>query len=515
MTQPHKRLKSIEAGTNCLPEGISPPTLIPDSVAETAKRKAKRLIRVIESSEEAPERIMARNELVDVLDMLETHQFFKRQCHVLEWGRYYFPHKFDVDFCDPLHYDLVKYACHPLTSFMAPRGHAKTTISCFLNLIFLALNHPEKYRHYLNVQATQQKAIAVNLSIRHELETNEELIRDYGDQMTRERWNQNQFVLKNGVIFTAIGVGQSTRGLNYLNKRPDYVLIDDLYDDEDISSNESRKKKEAWVWSTLFKARAVGRIAPMHIRGTAIHQNDLMHQLASSERWLSKKYMACDFDTGSVLWPQAHTIESLASDREEMGSLIFSREMLNDPWDEESSIIYTHWIHEVAELPEVEFMATIMAVDPADKEKKNNDYTGKAVAYVTQDRNVYIVHLEQQKMTQARNVESVVHLHEEYSTHTALVETNKGYGLFSELRDKTSVPVKEVIATKSKNARLMGVQSFFENGKVFFLSSKIDKKTMEEVKQQLVQLNPDHDDMRDAVVMILEHVREYRKRAIY
>ena len=166
-------------------------------------------------------------------------------------------------------------------------------------------------------------------------------------------------------------------------------------------------------------------------------------------------------------------------------------------------------------MPDVEFMATIMSVDPADKEKKNNDYTGKAVGYVTNDRNVYIVHLEQQRMTQARNVESVVHLHEEYRTDTALIETNKGYGLFSELRDKTGVPVKEVIATKSKNARLMGVQSFFENGKVFFLSSKIDKKTMEEVKQQLVQLNPDHDDMRDAVVMILEHVREYRKRAIY
>lgn len=488
---------------------------MPPKEADQKARRARALLRQADEygADDVPRDII--DELDDLLGLLEAHEFYRRQCHVLEWGRHYFPHKFEVDFCYPLHHDLVRYACHPLTSFLAPRGHAKTTISCFLNLIFLALNHPKMYRHYLNVQATQQKAIAVNLSIRHELETNEDLIKDYGDQITRERWNQNQFVLKNGVIFTAIGVGQSTRGLNYLNIRPDYVLIDDLYDDEDISSNESRKKKESWVWSTLFKARAVGKVAPMHIRGTAIHQNDIMHQLAKAERWSSKKYVACDFDSGTVLWPQAHTIESLTHDREEMGSLIFSREMLNDPWDEESAIIYSHWIQEVTELPDVEFMATIMAVDPADKEKKNNDYTGKAVAYVTQDRNVYIVHLEQQKMTQSKNVDSVVHLHEEYKTHTALIETNKGYGLFSELRDKTSVPVKEVIATKSKNARLMGVQSFFENGKVFFLSTRIDKKVLDDVKQQLVQLNPDHDDMRDAVVMILEHVREYRKRAIY
>ena len=240
-----------------------------------------------------------------------------------------------------------------------------------------------------------------------------------------------------------------------------------------------------------------------------------MHQLVKTEGWTSRKFKACDFNTKSVLWPDVHTIESLERDRDAMGSLTFAREYLNEPWDEESAIILPHWINEVEELPPLGWLSILVGVDPADKQKANSDYTGKCVAYVSRSKDVYVVHLEAQKLTQNENVKSVVKLDEQYRPNTVLIETNKGYGLFEELRDRTSVPVREVIAKSSKNARLMGVQSFFENGKVYFVRSKLDRKAFANVKDQLTQLMPDNDDIRDALVMVLETVREYRERNIY
>lgn len=456
-----------------------------------------------------------QDELDELCQLADAHIFYSRQSDILEWGRHYFPDKFNLPFCEQLHRHLVDAGTNERDVTMAPRGHAKTAISCFLVPIYYALNEPYRFTHILNVQKTHEKALAVNTSIRREIKENEEIIKDYGDLSTKETWTQKQFVLKNGVVFTAIGANQSTRGINYRNMRPDYIIIDDIYDDDDIHSQEARKKTESWFFSTLYPARAVGKRTCIQIRGTAIHQNDLMHQLMRHEGWTSRKFKACDFNIKSVLWPDVHTIESLERDRDAMGSLTFAREYLNEPWDEESAIILPHWINEVDELPPLDWLSILVGVDPADKQKANSDYTGKCVAYVSRTKDVYVVHLEAQKLTQNENIKSVVKLDEKYRPNTVLIETNKGYGLFEELRDKTSVPVREVIAKANKNARLMGVQSFFENGKVHFVRSKLDKKAFSTVQDQLTQLMPDNDDIRDALVMVLESVREYRERNIY
>jgi len=470
---------------------------------------------IINKLSDALKKANTKDEVDYICGLIDDHLFFGRQSDILEWGRHYFPHKFNLPFCAELHRHLVSAGTNQRDVTMAPRGHAKTAISCFLVPIYYALNEPKRFTHILNVQKTYEKALAVNTSIRREIKENDEIIKDYGDQSTKETWTQKQFVLKNGVVFTAIGANQSTRGINYRNRRPDYIIVDDIYDDDDIHSQESRKKTEAWFFSTLYPARAVGKKTCIQIRGTAIHQNDLMHQLMRSEGWTSKKFKACDFNQRSVLWPEVHTIDSLERDRDDMGSLTFAREYLNEPWDEESAIILPHWINEVDELPPLDWLSILVGVDPADKQKANSDYTGKCVAYVSKTKDVYVVHLEAQKLTQNENIKSVVKLDEQYRPNTVLIETNKGYGLFEELRDKTSVPVREVIAKASKNARLMGVQSFFENGKVYFVRSKLDKRAFTTVKDQLTQLMPDNDDIRDALVMVLESVREYRERNIY
>lgn len=61
------------------------------------------------------------------------------------------------------------------------------------------------------------------------------------------------------MAFFARGRGQSPRGLRYRSHRPDYVVIDDLDDDELVESPARVAKLFDWVRSALFGTLDGGR----------------------------------------------------------------------------------------------------------------------------------------------------------------------------------------------------------------------------------------------------------------
>ena len=68
--------------------------------------------------------------------------------------------------------------------------------------------------------------------IQAELEHNQRIIADFGKQQGNASWQDGEFKAANGVKFLACGRGQSPRGLRDREARPDYIVIDDLDDDE-------------------------------------------------------------------------------------------------------------------------------------------------------------------------------------------------------------------------------------------------------------------------------------------
>jgi predicted phage terminase large subunit-like protein len=447
----------------------------------------------------------------DAEKKLDAIEFEERKSDILAWGRYYFPDKFNLPFCEELHRYLISIADEPFTDTLAPRGHAKTTIKCFLIPIYYALNYPKKFRHYVNIQSTATKAISVNLSIRQELEENELILRDYGKLDSKDKWTEKQFALTNGVVFTAVGAGESFRGKNYRNIRPDYIIMDDLYDEDDMENPERVLKKNRWFWGTVYKSTAVGRATCIHIQGTAIHSSDLMHQLKKSSRWKFRKFTACDFDTGYVLWPENNTLEKLLADKADMGSIIFNREMLNELRDDHASIIKSHYIRKVDFIPDVKIQYRIGAIDPAEKTSELNDYTAKVVMYVTEEKDIYIVDIRNDKLSFNENKNDTIQMHNKHKLAIVPFETNKAFGLYEELKRTTGVPVRERITTKDKITRLIAVSAFFENGKVFFVKKDISEKILTEAIDQCIYNTPTHDDIRDAIVLGIEEVSKLRQ----
>jgi len=445
---------------------------------------------------------------------------------ILTWGACLFPDKFYLPFCHKLHDYLISIRMDDFTNTEAPRNHAKTIIKAFLIPIFQAVEEVDLFQHYLNVQATNVKAIAVNSTIRIEFERNEEFREIYGDLVGTDRWSDHQFVLKNNTIFTAISAGQSIRGINYRNIRPDYTVADDLYNEEDINNPVSTEKVNDWLWGSLYPARAKSRRCSFHVQGTAINNEDILEKLKNKEGVKSATFKAIeDWDKKIVLWPELNTFESLIQDKDRMGSVIFYREMQNERRDETTSIIKRAWLQnweydpielrsELAKGSTRVLLAVIMGNDPSVGKDKEADDTGTAVVIKTgwldakEGNEFWIDWVDGQKLTVIERIDQLITLNAQRPPNEKVTTVEiEAIGAFddyaSEVIRKTNLPVHRVEWVKDKITNLINKSRYFENGKVH-LNKNIEPKIKDKLIHQLTTNYPKNDDLRDAVLLCLD-----------
>jgi hypothetical protein len=93
--------------------------------------------------------------------------------------------------------------------------------------------------------------------------------------------------------------------------------------------------------------------------------------------------------------------------------------------------------------------------------------------------------------------------HQLYQFDKVRFETNKSYAVFQEVQRTSNVPVHEVITTKDKISHLIAHQSKFENHKVL-ISEQIDPRVRERLVEQIINNKPNHDDLRDALLLCLD-----------
>jgi hypothetical protein len=110
-------------------------------------------------------------------------------------------------------------------------GHEQVVALCFRDagkstrveetLILKALI--KDFDYAVIVAATERRASDRLLSISSELIKNEIIEEVFGD-VRGDTWHTTRIILSNGVCIDAIGAGQNTRGMKYLNSRPDIAL---------------------------------------------------------------------------------------------------------------------------------------------------------------------------------------------------------------------------------------------------------------------------------------------------
>lgn len=253
--------------------------------------------------------------------------------------------------------------------FKWPRAHAKST---HLDIFIPEWLKEQGHIHYMVVVGKSEDSARELLgSLQAELEYNQRIIADFGVQKSSGDWTDGYFITQDGCIFKALGRGQSPRGLRYMEKRPDYIVIDDI-DDDELCRNPSRvTDMVAWVKEALFGCLDVGR-GRFIMAGNLIAKNSVLQGICEAEGVKVSTVVAVDAD-GNPVWKEKWTKEEAAEAAAFMGYYAWNKEYMHNPIV--AGKIFKHeWIR-YKKLPGLsQYDALIVYIDPSLKPKTTNDY---------------------------------------------------------------------------------------------------------------------------------------------
>jgi len=293
---------------------------------------------------------------------------------------YYFPHwtvnpeTGEATPCAPFHVSAANAILKDRNikaAFQWHRGAAKSTnMDVFVPMWLMAQEHREINVMVL-VGKSEDNAKTLLGDIQAELQYNQRYIHDFGEQYNVGSWEEGEFVTRSEVAFFARGRGQSPRGLRYRSHRPDYVIIDDLDDDELVESPDRVNKLFDWLRSALFGTLDGGR-------GRFIMVGNLIAKNSVLARWCDIKSVHVTrvniYDNrGNVSWAAKWTPQEVKDIEAVVGYRAFQKEYMNNPIIE-GAIFRNEWIRWGKRPAWSKFSEIVLYIDPSFKGSTKNDY---------------------------------------------------------------------------------------------------------------------------------------------
>ena len=401
----------------------------------------------------------------------------------------------------PKYHNLLK-PVHTLEGIVdvEPREHAKSTRMSLAYPLWRVLTGKSKF--ILLMSASQEMANLFLENIKAELEENEKLIEDFGEQ-AGDKWKSDFITLKNGSAIASKGAGASMRGIRYRQYRPDLVIADDIMKDDLANSQTQRDKLYRWFKRVVM---ALGKDAFIVVVNTIFHSDDLPSRLLKEieegklKNWLGLRFSAI-LEDGTPLWKEMWSIEDLEKKKRALGSVHFATEYLNEPLSEEDMIFKPDWIiyYNTLEIAGKK-LDKIMAVDPATG-KKTGDYS--AIVIVGKDKETgiyYVLDTFAEKISDLKLINKIIEKYQIYQPSKIVFETIAFQEIYKNqvMREASKrgvhLPIKPVKSSVQKEVRIQKLSPLVENGLIKF------KENQKLLIDQLIEFpKGSHDDLPDAL----------------
>lgn len=269
--------------------------------------------------------------------------------------------------------------------FKWPRGHAKSTHFDIFMPLWLMFQPKRLINFMVIVGKSEDSADRLLGDIQAELQYNKRIIADFGKQMSAGSWTEGEFQTKDGVYFLACGRGQSPRGLRKREARPDYIVIDDL-DDDELCRNERRVRELTdWVKEALFGALDVGRGRFIMV-GNLISKTSVLANICATKGVHVSEIKAVD-NEGNPVWKEKWTKEEAREYADFVGYRAWNKEMMHNPIVE-GTVFRQEWIRWAKRPAWKNFSEFVLYIDPSWKSKKSND-TKAAKLWAKQGTNLW------------------------------------------------------------------------------------------------------------------------------
>lgn len=454
----------------------------------------------------------------------------------LLFAKWYFPHHVR-DRSPYFHWIIIKesyenkfFACE------APRGSAKSTVLAFIKPVHRICFKQKRF--IVIVQNTYKKAVGTLEGIKDEIRWNETLKRDFGITLEKDAEGDTIFRSRDGFRTRVLckGVEQigSIRGEKFGAYRPDYILGDDMEDDEMVKSSERRQGLKDVFDNALIPAGDIKNL-DVDIIGTLLHDDSLMAEMVSTDKYTEYKKLFFKArvknkvtDELESLWPERWTVEEL-NEMERLKPEAFAKEMQGDPSSGSLETInredFRYWkvqnnkivllnkdggIHGQWEFTDCR---AAIAVDLAWEDKKTSDYAAIVPGLVTPNNDILIASYIVKRGLRPDEFEDIIFdLSSRYSQLTGkrvqigfekakLEKVMKWFLQEAQRRRNEWLLLKDISwGTKDKIERVM-----FRLANRYAQHSIYHQDGMGDLENQLIRLKSTaHDDIADAVSMIPE-----------
>ena len=394
----------------------------------------------------------------------------------------------------------------------APRGHAKSTIFSLVYPLWCILFQKKKFIILISDTADQARELLG--TIIEELEMNERIIEDFGhiagyippEAEEKRKWTASDIVTTTGIKVIARGWKSKLRGLKYGSERPDLIIGDDIENDENVQSEDQRKKVKNVFFKSILNLGSIN--TQVIIVGTILHYDSLLMNLIQYPipNWHVKLYKA--IVDNKPIWPEWWTMERLDDKRKEIGDISFEQEFMNNPLDPSTQIINPKAYYENLDIAKCDFYAFI---DLAISEKQTADYT--AIVTIAKDRNdgkMYILDPRRIRGDVTAQMNLVFELYHLYPWRVFGVESVAYQKAFYQMltlemnRRGITIPAVEVEVDKDKVRRAIDITPYIDNGQVLFNNS------YQEFNSECFQFPKGaHDDYVDALTGAIKIATTY------
>lgn len=302
-------------------------------------------------------------------DAARAQRIRKLKGNFVEFCKYYFPNYCTAEFAD-FHKRFAKKVIDNDVIYIVrawAREHSKSVVAGLFLPLFLKFN--KKMYNMILVSNSYDKAEELLMPIMMNLEANQRIISDYGVQKSFRGWETGKFITSDGCSFRALGAGQSPRGSRNEEKRPDFIVVDDIDTDEEGRNAARVQKKWEWIEQALYPAMSISGSKRFIVVGNIIHKNSVVVRASK---------MSDDFEQINILdkkgnpsWSARYTLQDVNYMLSKISYLSGQKEYFNNPISAGSVFKEMRW-GKVPPLSKFRFLCTY--TDPSFKESKNNDF---------------------------------------------------------------------------------------------------------------------------------------------
>lgn len=482
-----------------------------------------------------------------------------RQPYSLDWLKKYLGHHLYISSFSQFHRDLAgdlntaARSRNQKLNYRGPRGNAKTTIGTVGYTLWCIVEDREPFTLLLSEES--QLSSGFIRSIKVELESNEDLARDYPEACgIGPTWASDHIVTRNGMCVMSRGAGGRIRGLKHLHYRPTLVILDDPNEKGDAFSPTTRNRKLDWLNKDVMSVGQTGKTNYV-CYGTPLHSDAIVCVNSRSAMWKTRRYTSIvrwpanmglwdqwerirtnlatpdaekagrefyeanrvAMDEGAeVLWPERESLYDLMELRASIGTGAFGTEKQDEEGTAGSTEFppeYFEQLHWFDEPPDY-VVCTVISLDPS---KGNNDQTGDYQAFVilqlTRDGTIWVEAEMRREQPQQMAWTGVGLCRRLGSVESFIVETNAGLGLILPEFERAMaeagvlIPLDGIDNTDPKVLRIRRIGSYLHRKQIRFRNTPGTRLLVDQLKNFPTA---SYDDGPDALATGIRRLEQLR-----